>query len=89
MNGKPDGIVFVDRKTGETLNGHLMPDDEEAWKDICEALRPQIAALGSGQFFEMKVGREQARPGETVGRITERSVTIRPPQIHPVKRKRA
>lgn len=82
-------IQFVDRKTGETLNGRLMPDDEEAWRDICEALRPQIAALGSGQYFEMKVGREQARPGDSIGKITEQSVTIRPPLIHPVKRKRA
>lgn len=74
-------IQFVDRESGETLNGHLMPEAEEAWGDICQAIKIQMAGLTPGQYFEVKIGKEQN------GRFTDKSVTLRPPQIHPVRRK--
>lgn len=61
------------------MKGHLLPDDERAFAQLCEALREQISRLSPGQWFEAKIGREQT------GKITERSVSIRPPQIFPVK----
>lgn len=62
-----------------TYFGKLMPADEQALDDIMEELRRQFAALGPGQWFEGKFGRDQH------GRITDKSVAIRPPQIFPVK----
>lgn len=59
--------------------GNLMPNDEKAFRDICEALREQIARLSPGQWFEIKIGREQR------GQITRNSVSIKPPHIFPVK----
>lgn len=59
--------------------GHLMPADEQALEDIMQELRRQFAALGPGQYFEGKFGRDQR------GRITGKSVAIKPPQIFPVR----
>lgn len=59
--------------------GRLMPADEQALQDIMAELRRQFATLGAGQWFEGKFGRDQH------GRITERSVSIRPPQVFPVR----
>ena len=59
--------------------GHLMPEDERAIADITEELRRQFARLGPGQWFEGKFGRDQS------GKITSRSVAIKPPQIFPVR----
>lgn len=61
--------------------GHLLPDDEQALEDIMDSLRRQFAALGPGQWFEGKFGRDQH------GRITDKSVAIKPPQIFPVKKR--
>jgi len=61
------------------VRGRLHPDDEAAIAETCEALRDHVAALAPGQWFELRLGREQS------GRITPRSVVIKPPQIFPVK----
>lgn len=59
--------------------GHLMPEDEHALDDIMAELRRQFAALGPGQFFTAKFGKDPR------GRITSKTVAITPPQVFPVR----
>ena len=62
-----------------TYFGKLMPADEQALAEITDELRRQFAALGPGRYFEGRFGRDQH------GRITKRSVAIKPPEIFPVR----
>lgn len=61
------------------MKGHLIPEDERALEDIVEALREQLSCLAPGQWFEARIGREQD------GRISPRSVAIKPPHVYPVR----
>ena len=69
-------IQFVDRESGDTLNGRLMPEDEASLEKIVAAMRVQLAALAEGSSFVVRVSRPGR--GKVKGHIDPPRIEIGP-----------
>lgn len=67
-------IMFVDRHSGQVLNGKLMPEKKAALKRIVAGMELHCADLVEGESFNVRVS---VVKGQLVGLIEPKRIHIR------------